>query len=124
MRGPEVPYVERRGSIYRVRFRVPCDLAEQTGLVEIRRSLQTSDLKIAHRRALAARTWFADVVGMLRAKDKSARRLKGQPIHTDTLGHWTELLDHARLEHSKGSTEQLAILIVELESELADRADS
>lgn len=55
---------------------------------------------------------------------KSARRLKGQPIHTDTLGHWTELLDHARLELSRGSTEQLAILIVELESELADRADS
>jgi hypothetical protein len=50
--------------------------------------------------------------------------LQPQPIHTDTLGHWTELLDHARLEHSKGSTEQLAILIVELESELADRADS
>lgn len=52
---------------------------------------------------------------------KSARRLKDHPIHADTLGHWRELLDHARGELAKGSAEPIQALIVELENELADR---
>lgn len=52
---------------------------------------------------------------------QSARRLKDHPIHADTLGHWKDLLDHARRELAKGSTEPLQALILELENELADR---
>ncbi len=52
---------------------------------------------------------------------QSARRLKGHPIHADTLGHWRDLLDDARRELAKGSTEPLQALILELENELADR---
>jgi len=52
---------------------------------------------------------------------QSAHRLKGHPIHADTLGHWRDLLDHARRELAKGSAEPLEALILELENELADR---
>ncbi len=55
------------------------------------------------------------------ASVQSARRLKGHPIHADTLGHWRDLLDDARRELAKGSTEPLQALILELENELADR---
>jgi hypothetical protein len=53
---------------------------------------------------------------------QSARRLKDHPVHSDTLGHWTDLLHHARLELATGSTEPIQSLILELEKELADRA--
>jgi len=52
---------------------------------------------------------------------QSARRLRGHPIHTDTLGHWRDLLNHARQELANGSGEPIQDLIVELENELADR---
>jgi hypothetical protein len=53
---------------------------------------------------------------------QSARRLRGQPVHDDTLGHWTDVLRHAQKELAAGSTEPIQALIVELERELADRA--
>ena len=53
---------------------------------------------------------------------QSATRLRGQPVHGDTLRHWTDLLDHARGELEAGSSEPIHALIVELEKELADRA--
>ena len=53
---------------------------------------------------------------------ESARRLSGHPVHADTLSHWTDLLHHARRELAAGSSEVLQSLILELESELADRA--
>ena len=52
---------------------------------------------------------------------QSARRLKGHPVHVDTLDHWRSLLDHARRERVDGSAEQIEALIVQLEKELADR---
>lgn len=52
---------------------------------------------------------------------QSARRLRGHPIYADTLDYWRELLDHARRELAKGSSEPLRALILELENELADR---
>jgi hypothetical protein len=58
----------------------------------------------------------------LTAAVQSARRLRGHPIHADTLGHWRDLLDHARRELAKGTAEALQALILELENELADRA--
>ena len=53
---------------------------------------------------------------------QSARRLSGHPVHADTLSHWTDLLHHARRELAAGSSEGLQSLILELETELADRA--
>jgi hypothetical protein len=52
---------------------------------------------------------------------KSARRLKGHPVHADTVEHWRELLDHARRDITTDSLESLRELILELENELADR---
>ncbi len=52
---------------------------------------------------------------------RSARRLKGHPIHADTIDHWTELLSQARRELAGGSIAPIQNLIVELENELADR---
>ena len=53
---------------------------------------------------------------------QSAKRLRGRPVHDDTLRHWIDLLDHARAELTAGSSEPIHALIVELEKELADRA--
>ena len=61
------------------------------------------------------------IVNNLASAVQSARRLSGHPVHADTLGHWTELLDHARRELADGSTEPIQSLILELEKELADR---
>jgi hypothetical protein len=52
---------------------------------------------------------------------QSARRLRGHPVHADTLAHWTDLLHHARRALADGSAEPIQSLIVELEKELADR---
>jgi hypothetical protein len=52
---------------------------------------------------------------------QSARRLRGHPVHADTIGHWTDLLRHARREISDDTDEALLSLILELETELADR---
>jgi hypothetical protein len=52
---------------------------------------------------------------------QSARRLKGHPVHPDTLGHWNDLLSHARRELAAGSAEPIQSLILELEKELAER---
>ena len=50
---------------------------------------------------------------------QSARRLRGQRVHSDTLAYWRELLDCARRD--AGSSEPVQELIVELENELTDR---
>ena len=52
---------------------------------------------------------------------QSARRLSGHPVHADTLSHWTDLLHHARRELAAGSSEVLQSLILELETEHAER---
>jgi hypothetical protein len=52
---------------------------------------------------------------------QSARRLRGHPVHADTLGHWADLLAHARQALAEGSTEPITNLVLELENELAER---
>ena len=52
---------------------------------------------------------------------RSARRLKGRPVHADTLGYWADLINHARGELAAGSDEPILSLILELEKEIADR---
>ena len=52
----------------------------------------------------------------------SARRLRGHPVHPETLGHWSDLLQHAREEMEPDSVEPINLLVVELERELAYRS--
>ena len=66
------------------------------------------------------------VEGNLVAAVRSARRLRGTPVHPDTVRHWTDLLDHARralAETPASEKESLERLIAELETELASRRD-
>lgn len=56
---------------------------------------------------------------------RSARRLRGHPIHPDTLRHWTDLLHQARRQLTAGAdsdTGTLKQLVANLETELADRS--
>lgn len=56
---------------------------------------------------------------------RSARRLRGHPIHADTLQHWTDLLHQARRQLAAelaSETETLKQLVADLETELADRS--
>jgi hypothetical protein len=52
---------------------------------------------------------------------KSARRLRGRPVHADTLAHWAELVRHARRELAAGSKEAILNLTIELENQLRHR---
>ena len=54
---------------------------------------------------------------------RSARRLRGHPVHADTLQHWTDLLHQARRELAAdpdSATGTLKQLVADLETELAD----
>jgi hypothetical protein len=54
---------------------------------------------------------------------QSARRLRGQSVHADTLGHWSDLLRHARRELAAANPDPPVLsLTLELEKELADRS--
>ena len=56
---------------------------------------------------------------------RSARRLRGHPIHADTLQHWTDLLYQARRQLSAGPANDantLKQLVADLETELADHS--
>jgi hypothetical protein len=59
----------------------------------------------------------------LAAAVQSARRLKGHPVHPDTIAYWTNLLQHARREVTRGNSEPVLAMILDLEHELADRPD-
>ncbi len=54
---------------------------------------------------------------------RSARRLRAHPVHGDTLKYWSDLLHHARRELASGRGERRSLepLVVELETEIADR---
>jgi hypothetical protein len=55
---------------------------------------------------------------------RSARRLRGHPVHADTLGHWTDLLHQARRDLASETdppAEVIEQLLAELETELAER---
>lgn len=47
----------------------------------------------------------------------SARRLRGHPVHGDTVSHWRKLVEHARKDGCEADGE----LRGELEAELAHR---
>lgn len=52
----------------------------------------------------------------------SARGLRGHPVYQDTLGHWAELIHHARRELAGRSTEPILPLLLELEDLIANRS--
>lgn len=49
----------------------------------------------------------------------SARRLRGKPVHGDTVAYWRRLLDHARRASTQLNGEAYGELMAELETELA-----
>ena len=62
--------------------------------------------------------------GNLMSAIRSAGRLRGQPVHGDTLKYWSDLVRHARDElsaHSGLPPESLPRLLAELESEIGRR---
>jgi len=61
------------------------------------------------------------IVNNLTSAIQSARRLRGHPVHSDTLDHWSDLLAHARQALADGSTEPTQALIADLENQLVER---
>ena len=62
--------------------------------------------------------------GNLMAAIRSASRLRGQPVHPDTLKYWAHLIGHARDELSARvglPAESLGRLVADLELEIARR---
>jgi len=52
---------------------------------------------------------------------RSARRLRGHPVHADTLRYWMDLLHLARRQLALSSDPSLLAITLDLEKELADR---
>jgi hypothetical protein len=48
----------------------------------------------------------------------SARRLRGRPVHGDTIKYWRQLLDYARKVSTQPQTEVFGDLMTELETEV------
>jgi hypothetical protein len=48
----------------------------------------------------------------------SARRLRGRPVHRDTVKYWRQLLDYARRASAPPGPDAFAELMAELETEL------
>lgn len=62
--------------------------------------------------------------GNLASAIRSASRLRGQPVHADTLKYWSDLVRHARDELSCKAglpPESLRRLVAELEQEIGLR---
>jgi hypothetical protein len=50
----------------------------------------------------------------------SARRLRGRPVHSDTIDYWQRLLEHGRRNDAQTLCQPVTDLIGALESELAN----
>jgi hypothetical protein len=50
----------------------------------------------------------------------SARRLRGQRVHRDTIAYWHAILDHGRRAVAGPLGEPVAELVAQLEDELAE----
>ena len=60
----------------------------------------------------------------LAAAVRSAKRLRGQPVHADTTAHWKDLLHQARRNlavDQPPEKQEMRQLIAELEAELSAR---
>ena len=64
------------------------------------------------------------ITGNLTAAVRSVRRLRGRPVHADTLVYWDELLRHARRDRPAGYPQERHVvgrLIIDLEAAIAER---
>ncbi|WP_298127134.1 DUF6538 domain-containing protein [Brevundimonas sp.] len=66
MAGRRPAHLARRGAVYFVRFRIPADLTGKLGMVEFRRSLQTSSSEAARIECLRVTAWFRATMENLR----------------------------------------------------------
>ena len=57
----------------------------------------------------------------LRAALQSARRLRGGPVHPDTVEHWTRLLEVAEIDGAITSSFRTRELINDLRQEISAR---
>lgn len=73
MSGPRPLHLSRRGPVYVIRLTLPKDLRDVTGVVDIRRSLQTKAIDVVRRRCLHAESWFSGLVRQLRAMSNPTR---------------------------------------------------
>lgn len=73
MSGPRPLHLSRRGATYVIRLTLPKDLRDATGVVDVRRSLQTTAIDVARRRCLDAERWFNELVRQLRAMSNPTR---------------------------------------------------
>ena len=73
MAGSRPAHLARRGAVYLVRFRLPHDLAVRLGILELRRSLHTTDSRLAKARCLEATRWFRTTVEELRSMTEPSR---------------------------------------------------
>ena len=55
----------------------------------------------------------------LLAAISSARRLRGRPVHQDTIDYWRQLLEYGRRNSTQRLCEPIVDLVAQLESELA-----
>jgi hypothetical protein len=72
----------------------------------------------------AAMQLHGSTEGNLISAIRSATRLRGQPVHSDTLEYWSGLIRHARAEllsQAAMPPESLRNLITKLEAELGQR---
>lgn len=65
--------MSRRGAVYSIRLTLPKDLCDATGVVDVRRSLQTKTIDVARRRCLDAEQWFNGLVQHLRSMSNPTR---------------------------------------------------
>lgn len=64
------------------------------------------------------------IIANLAAARASAERLRGHPVHRDTVSFWRDLVAHARREisgHDGDATLKIRELIGQIEAELAER---
>lgn len=54
---------------------------------------------------------------------RSARRLRGRPVHEDTIRYWNALLDHVRWQETVSSSPEVNQLVADLESELSGHGE-
>lgn len=73
MSGPRPRHMTRRGAVYSIRLTLPKDLSDATGVVDVRRSLQTKAIDVARRRCLDAEQWFNELVQHLRSMGNPTR---------------------------------------------------
>jgi glycine cleavage system protein P-like pyridoxal-binding family len=65
------------------------------------------------------------IIDNLQAALASAKRLRGQSVHRDTISFWRDVIEQARLETPEQTHKaEIETLITALEAEIADEQSS